>query len=136
MEEHAGLIRAYGVRELATGVGILSQDDPTPWVWGRVAGDALDLATLAAGLRGDNPRQENAAMALMAVAGVTLLDVICARSLGADGGRSDRLPTMRDYRHRSGMPRPPEALRGAAARDFEVPRDMRPPEALRAYASG
>jgi threonine dehydrogenase-like Zn-dependent dehydrogenase len=30
MDEHAGLIRAYGVRELATGAGILFQDDPTP----------------------------------------------------------------------------------------------------------
>ena len=30
MEEHTGLLRAYGVRELATGVGILSTDDPTP----------------------------------------------------------------------------------------------------------
>ena len=33
MEGHAGLIRAYGVREVVTGVGILAQDDPTPWVW-------------------------------------------------------------------------------------------------------
>lgn len=75
MEQHAGLIRAYGVREIAAGVGILSQDDPTPWMWGRVGGDALDLATLATGLRGDNPRQENVTGAFIAVMGVTLLDV-------------------------------------------------------------
>lgn len=42
------LIRAYGVREIAKGVGILTSPNPTPWLWGRVAGDALDLATLAA----------------------------------------------------------------------------------------
>ena len=30
MEEHAQLIRAYGAREIATGIGILTQEDPTP----------------------------------------------------------------------------------------------------------
>lgn len=37
------LIRAYGVREIAKGVGILTSPNPTPWLRGRVAGDALDL---------------------------------------------------------------------------------------------
>src|SRR5215213_8603308 len=38
----AGVIRAVGVRELCHGIDILSNDDPTPGVWARVAGDALD----------------------------------------------------------------------------------------------
>ena len=79
---HTGLIRAYGVRELAAGVGILAQMDPTPWIWGRVAGDALDMGTLAPGLRRDNPQRENVGLALIAVAGVTALDVLCATALG------------------------------------------------------
>ena len=41
------LVQAYGVREIVTGIGILTSPDPTPWLWGRVAGDALDLGTLA-----------------------------------------------------------------------------------------
>src|SRR5688500_4378494 len=41
------VVRAYGLRGIATGVGILAANDPTPWIWGRVAGDALDAATLA-----------------------------------------------------------------------------------------
>jgi len=45
------LIRAYGAREIATGVAILASDDPTPWIWGRVAGDVLDLATLTTSRR-------------------------------------------------------------------------------------
>jgi hypothetical protein len=57
MDDYAALIRAYGVREIATGAAILYQRDPTPWIWGRVAGDALDLATLAVGLHEDNPRR-------------------------------------------------------------------------------
>jgi hypothetical protein len=78
MEQQAGLICAYGVREIVKGIGILTQRDPTPWIWGRVAGDALDLATLASGLRHDNPRRENVTTALAAVAGVTALDLLCA----------------------------------------------------------
>jgi hypothetical protein len=54
MEERTELIRAYGAREILTGVGLLSQDDPVPWLWARVGGDALDLGTLAMGLRHDH----------------------------------------------------------------------------------
>jgi hypothetical protein len=130
MDEHAGLIRLYGVREITTGVGILAQEDPTPWIWGRVGGDALDLATLALGLDGDNPRKGNVALAMAAVAGVTALDVICAQQLTARRAPSD-VPIW-DYSDRSGLPRAPLAMRGAA-RDFEAPEDMRIPEPLRPY---
>jgi hypothetical protein len=81
MEDQTGLIQAYGVREIATGVGILARRRPVEFVWGRVAGDALDLATLAAGLSGDNPKRGNVAIAMGAVAGVALLDVLCASEL-------------------------------------------------------
>src|SRR5262249_6178371 len=42
MEDRVGLIRGFGAREIATGFGILSQPRPTMWIWGRVAGDAMD----------------------------------------------------------------------------------------------
>lgn len=134
MEERAGLIRLYGVREVATGIGILSQDDPTPWLWGRVGGDAIDLATLAAGLRPDNPQRQNVGLAIAAVAGALALDVLCASALGAEAeARRKRIwRRIRDYSTRGGMARPPAAMRGAA-RDFPVPRDMRIPEAMRPY---
>jgi hypothetical protein len=133
MEGNENLVRGYGLREIATGVGILASKDPTPWIWGRVAGDALDVATLATALEGDNPRKENAMLALAAVAGATALDVYCAQALSRESPIP--LPPMRDYSDRSGLPRPPQAMRGAA-RDFEVPRDFRQPEALRPWTSG
>ena len=34
---------AYGLREIAAGVGLLSASTREPWMWARVAGDALDL---------------------------------------------------------------------------------------------
>ncbi len=131
MRGHEGLVQAYGMREIAAGIGILAADDPAPWVWGRVGGDALDLATLATWLAGSNPRRGNVGLALGAVVGVTVLDVVCAHMLS--GEKRPQLP-MRDYSQRRGMPRPPDEMRGAAS-DFEVPRDMRIPELLRPYAS-
>ncbi|TCZ55590.1 cyclase dehydrase [Roseicella aquatilis] len=127
------LIASYGAREIATGIGILSSRDPTPWIWGRVAGDALDLGTLATGLDGHNRERGNVGIALAAVAGVTLLDVLCGRALSARR-RGQRRLARRDYSDRRGMPKPPEQMRGAA-RDFEVPRDFRIPEPLRPWTS-
>jgi hypothetical protein len=133
MEERTDLIRTYGAREILTGVGILSQDDPVPWLWGRVGGDALDLGTLAMGLRPAHPRRGNVSLAIAAVAGVMALDLICAQALS---GRERRPPPrrIRDYSARRGMPHPPDVMRGAA-RDFPVPRDMRIPELMRPYPS-
>ena len=128
MRDKEGLIRAYGLREIATGIAILSADDPRPWVWARVAGDALDIATLSAGLDADNPRKGNVQFALAAVAGVTALDVLCGQRLGGETLTS----VPREYYDRSGLPLPPEDMRGAAS-DFQAPADMLTPEALRPY---
>ena len=40
------LIQAYGARERVHGIGILTADDPTPWIWERAAGDAVDIASV------------------------------------------------------------------------------------------
>lgn len=83
-DDRTDLVRFYGLREIASGVGILSQHrEPTPWVWSRVAGDLLDLATLGTVLNGDNPRRGRAALAMTMVAGITALDVLCASRLSA-----------------------------------------------------
>ena len=127
MDGEETLIRAYGVRELATGVAILTSHDPTPWIWGRVAGDALDIGTLATATRGTPEKRDNVVGAFAALVGVTALDAICATGLMAEKGPA----TARvDYSGRSGFPRPPNAMRGAAS-GFQVPRDMRVPDLLR-----
>src|SRR4051794_31635707 len=57
MEGNESLLQAYGAREIGTGIAILSSRRPAPWLWGRVAGDALDIATLACGMTSDNPKR-------------------------------------------------------------------------------
>jgi hypothetical protein len=118
------LSRRVGLREIVTGIGLLKADDPTPWVWVRVAGDAWDMAALGAELQ--TPRRRGAATALAAVAGVTLLDLACARSLSVKPPE----PAV-DYGRRSGWPLPADEMRGAALVDFTAPRDMLTPKALK-----
>ena len=83
VEDHAKLVRAYGLREIAAGVGILTQSKIAPHLWGRVAGDAVDLASLGAALRDEDGNRRNLAIAIGAVLGVTLLDVLAGKSLSA-----------------------------------------------------
>jgi uncharacterized membrane protein len=82
---HNKLIRAFGMREIASGVGILSQRRPTESVWSRVGGDALDLACLGAAFATPHANRGRLAAATAAVAGVTVLDVIAAQRLARDG---------------------------------------------------
>lgn len=133
LQGREALIQAYGVREVATGAAILMSHDPTPWIWGRVAGDAVDLATLTTGFEGDNPRAGTLALATAAVVGVTLADIACVQGLTSD--KSLPPPGTYEYHHRSGFP---GGLAGAhgAARDFAVPRDFRIPEPLRPWRDG
>ncbi|WP_232539900.1 hypothetical protein [Azohydromonas aeria] len=133
LHAHESLVKAYGWREIATGVGLLFAKDPTPWLWGRVAGDALDLATLGTrAIAGDESQRRRALSAAVAVAGVTALDVACATAVPkAQAVRQAQ--ASHDYSDRSGLPQDPECMRGAAVGTFDMPDDMRTPEALRPY---
>jgi uncharacterized membrane protein len=75
------LLRAYGIREMAAGVGILSLSQPTGWVWSRVAGDMLDLASLGSAMASGGTNRKRLTTATIAVAGVTALDVVCGQKL-------------------------------------------------------
>ena len=88
--DRRNLFRAFGLRELITGVGILLPGRPTaPWLWARVAGDVLDLAALGESTRLKRARRDNLAAAIIAVTGVTAVDVFCAWQLTGKGS-SDR----------------------------------------------
>jgi uncharacterized membrane protein len=98
------LTRLCGLRELACGVGIITQRNPAPWLKARVAGDAMDLACLAvaAPLSASSGRRLSAAVAT--VAGVAALDVYCSRELAGKRAAPVHITTSIT------MDRPPEAL--------------------------
>ena len=80
--DHRTVTRLYGLREIGVGAGILMSENPTPWLWARVAGDVLDLASLAPALEHRNPQRHVAATAVANVALITALDIFCAIATG------------------------------------------------------
>jgi uncharacterized membrane protein len=82
-----GLLRALGLREIASGVSILARQRPGPGALQmRVAGDAIDLGLLAAAWLAPRSERARLASATAAVVGVTALDVLASRRLSAAPG--------------------------------------------------
>ncbi len=113
---HRGLMRALGVREMVSGVGILSRRQRAGWVWSRVAGDIMDVALLGRVLTADRTRKRRAATATAVVLGIGALDVLCGQRLskyhirhsGATMGNgaddtADETATDRDIRVKKGI---------------------------------
>lgn len=75
------LLRAIGLREVASGVGILTQQDPSSWLWARVGGDALDLAILTRAMGDERADHGRVAAATAAVIGVTAVDAYATRQI-------------------------------------------------------
>lgn len=80
-EDKHELVKSYGIREVANGVGLLTTHHPTRWMWTRVVGDVTDAVTLAPLLKEENPRRRWAAYALAGVLAIAVVDVLCAREL-------------------------------------------------------
>ena len=76
VRESPKLMRSLGAREIASGVGILSQRRPANWLWSRVAGDAMDLVLLGAAARAPGSLRNRLGWATAAVAGVAVLDLL------------------------------------------------------------
>jgi hypothetical protein len=104
-ERHSTLIRGMGLREVASGAGIMAQRTPTAGAWSRVAGDALDLALLTVALAPS--RRRNRVLAAMGiVAGAMALDAVAAkklthRSSEEDYDRNEQRP--RSFQHEGTM---------------------------------
>ena len=84
-KERTGLIRLYGLREIASGITIFSQEKPTEGVWSRVVGDAMDLTSLGMAAANPNAKRGRIAFATANVLAVTALDVMCAMQLSGNG---------------------------------------------------
>ena len=79
--DRRGVARSVGVRELTTGIGILTQRNPAPWLWSRVIGDVIDLAVLGTAMSRGGPGRARATLSFAAVAGVLAVDTVAAAHL-------------------------------------------------------
>lgn len=89
-EEYRSLIRACGIREITSGLGLLRESDNAGWLWSRVGGDVMDLALLGAAYAAPKARRGKLALATAAVLGVTLLDVLGSQRLRRRGTPVER----------------------------------------------
>ena len=112
LQGRESLVRLFGAREIASGLGILLSppEKQAPWLWARVAGDAMDVTAVASGLRRDNPGALNSAATLLALAPVGMADYKTACTLS----ETRAAQPVRDYSNRSGFPRGADSARGVA----------------------
>lgn len=127
------VVRLVGAREILTGIGILTRRRPTGWVWGRVAGDVMDVAVAGYQLASGRASQRTRAMAtLAALVPIAAADVRCALQL-TRGGAAARAA---DGRQTITVWRPPAEIYNAW-RDVEsFPRFMRYVESVEARTDG
>lgn len=78
VKESPKLVRSLGMRELASGVGILRNRQQQGWLWSRVGGDMMDLALLGAGARSVEANRKRIALAAAMVAGVAVADMVAS----------------------------------------------------------
>lgn len=128
LENHAGVMRLLGLRELATGAGLLTQPQPQFWLKARVAGDVMDLVLLSSALASSQTGRARLALATAGVAAVTRVDYQACRCF-SDRPEAD-ISAVRVTRSIT-IDRPVEVL-FAFWRNFEnLPRIMNHVESVR-----
>ena len=75
MPEWPAVMRVMGVRELVSGVGLLSQPDNQAWRWTRVAGDAMDLGIVGVAAASPGADHRRLAMTAMTLASIGAVDL-------------------------------------------------------------
>jgi uncharacterized membrane protein len=85
---HPEIIRLLGLRELASGISILTGRRTTSGIQARMAGDVMDLALLSPAFVFNRRRRGSVLLATTAAIGVTALDMQCLKELrGPSAGR-------------------------------------------------
>jgi len=98
VKDRPGTLRAIGAREIATGIGILSQPSNPSWLWARVAGDAMDLSLLGNAAGNSRRSKGRVTAGAIAVAGVTALDFIGGQVLSRAAGNGAAKGAVRVHR--------------------------------------
>ncbi len=70
-----------GLREIGSGLAILSQEHPVVGMEARAAGDLMDLGLMGAALHQEETDRGKLSLALAAVVGITVLDWLFAEKL-------------------------------------------------------
>ena len=66
--------RLIGIREIVTGTGVLFGKNTSGWMWGRVAGDIMDISNVAGQLAGRLGTREKLVPTLVVLSAIAVLD--------------------------------------------------------------
>lgn len=131
--QNAGMIQIFGAREIASGVAIFMQvDQPATALWSRVAGDALDLASLGVAFASPDSQKARVAFATVNVLAVTALDVLCAQQYSRKSTDSPSTQTRKSLI----IDRPAAELYQAWRNFEQLPRFMRNLESVTVNGDG
>lgn len=89
-EGHEKLVKGFGAREVAAGVGVLRAPAHALGIWNRVAGDAMDIVAVSLAAK-NSPKNKAVWGALAFVVGAAVLDTVVANGLDRQTGKT--LPT-------------------------------------------
>lgn len=98
LEPKPGMMRALGLREIATGLGMLALPGSPAGPGARTAGDAMDLAVIAASAGLGTGTRHRRIIALLAVAAVAALDFHATRKMAARGRGLAPTRSLDDFR--------------------------------------
>ena len=82
------ILQTLGLREISSGVAILTSPDSVGPVWTRVVGDVMDLGLLGLALGSEDAERDRVLAATAAVAGITAIDALSAAQLGRANGET------------------------------------------------
>jgi hypothetical protein len=68
------MTRLIGIREIVTGTGVLFGKNTSGWMWGRVAGDIMDISNVAGQLAGRLGTREKLVPTLVVLSAIAVLD--------------------------------------------------------------
>ncbi|MEP6657094.1 MAG: SRPBCC family protein [Betaproteobacteria bacterium] len=135
-DRHPGLMQAVGLREIASGIGILTLQRQPDWLWSRVAGDAVDLALLGAAMNSKRSNRGRLVAATVAVAGVAALDIYCSRQLSRNDANGRDNGSQQSMREMVTVAASPEACYGLWRNVENFPRFMRHVESVQETGDG
>jgi hypothetical protein len=78
LDQEPEKVAAFGARELGAGAALLSPVKPSPFLWTRVLGDALDLWGLASAWRKPGAKRAILTAAAAGVVAIAVIDVLVA----------------------------------------------------------
>lgn len=96
------LVRGFGVREVAAGIGILAAPRSSAGLWARAAGDVLDIGAAGMAVAKAKGNARKLAIGTLAfVGGALVLDVLVARAVAAENARDEKEPEPAPARRRT-----------------------------------